>query len=222
MRKTKRNIIIFIVVIIALVAFSYYLFKSGATDKIKGQINKMTAVISPAKGPDDYPVIKFVFNSSGEKMVNNDVSLTIDVVSKYKVTNVSYSFDKKTWYDAINEFKYGNNVSEKITFTKTMNKTVYLRAENEKGYQSYYYETKVMIDKERPVVKVRQKNDKILISASDNVGVSRIQYSNDKLNWIDASPNTNKVMINKSELGYSYVRAVDVTGNISMVKKIND
>ncbi|MEE0699542.1 MAG: hypothetical protein U0M66_03030 [Bacilli bacterium] len=221
MRKTRRNIFIFIIVLIALIAFSYYLFKSGATDKIKGQISRMTAFVRPAKGPDDYPVINSVFNSSGERMVNDDVALTVFVSGKDKITDVSYSFDKKKWFNDVLEAEYGNEASVKIVFKKTMNKTVYVRAQNERGYKSYFYETKVMIDKEKPTINVSSKHNKNIISAKDNFGILKLQYSNDAITWIDEDAN-NELAVIKEGLGYSYVRAVDVVGNISEIKKIND
>ncbi len=215
MKKYKKNIIVLFLIIIVIVLASYFLFISGTTNKIKANLNKLESNIS--KGNISYyPVITMVINSSGEKVVNEDVSVIVIAKSTYKIDKLYYSYDMKNWYDDVYEADFGNNANIKLVFDKTMNETLYIKVENEKGYQSYVYKTKINIDKQNPKIEIN--NNKIIVS--DNEYLSNIQYSNDKINWIDNIVSSNLKEINKDEIEYLYMRVVDTAGNISKTKRI--
>ena len=110
-----------------------------------------------------------------------------------------------------------DNTTFKLIFNKTMNEKVYIVVENEKGYRSYPYETIVNIDKDEPQISVNNYFDKIIINASDNNELSKVQYSNDKKVWEDREVSGKEISINGDK--YLYVRVVDTAGNISEIKK---
>lgn len=147
MQKTRRILLIFILVIFFGFLGCYFLIANGFVDKLVGSIENVMGTKLTAEEKNDKPVISFVVNSSGEKKVNESVVITVDVTDDYKVEKLQYSFDKENWKDVdnfgIQEFKYVG----KIIFDDNMNETVYIRAINEFGNQSYYYQTKVFIDK---------------------------------------------------------------------------
>lgn len=213
-----KKIIVLTAIILVSIIISYFMFTSGVTSKLLGEISGVFK--EKTRYTSDLPVITFVSNSSGEKLVNNDVNITVDVKSSSKVTKVLYSVDKNNWFKAdIDEAD--NKVIARITFSNTMDSTVYIKAENQDGYESYYYETKVMIDKEKPSIKVSNTPVATLINLSDNQGLSYLQYSDDKLNWENEELQGQTMMsINKVNLDFSYVRAVDKAGNISKIIKI--
>lgn len=215
MRKDKRNLLILIIVVVLVVFSSYFLFASGITNRLKGSITKMSSEVNDNPNISFYPVITMVINSSGERLVNEDVALTVIAESNYKIDKVYYSFDMENWVDAVIEEKDGESISAKIVFNETMNETIYIVAENERGYKSYAYKTVVNIDKETPYIDV----NKTIITASDNVGLSKVQYSNDKINWDDIDITGTEITLSKDS-NYSYVRVVDSVGNISEIKEI--
>lgn len=220
MQKDKRNVLIFIIVLVIIVFASYFIFTSGTTNKIKGSVERLTATVDQDVNASDLPVINYVVNSSGENLVNTDVAITVNASSMYNINKVEYSFDLDNWQevkDNIND----KEVSVKIVFTKTTNKKVYIRVINEKGYKSYAYETIVNIDKEKPNLSFAQKDNDVLITVSDNIGLSAIQYSNDKINWDEEEMTGEKVTLTKNNFGYKYIRVVDSVGNISNVKEID-
>lgn len=220
MQKDKRNILIFIVVLVIIVFASYFIFTSGTTTKIKGSVERLTATIDQDVNASDLPVINYVVNSSGENLVNTDVAITVNASSIYKINKVEYSFDLDNWQE-VKEDINDKEVSVKIVFNKTINKKVYIRIINEKGYSSYAYETIVNIDKEKPTLDLEKNNENIVIKANDNVGLSSIQYSNDKENWEDEDISGEEITLTKSNFEYKYVRAVDSVGNISKIKEID-
>lgn len=221
MKKDKKNILVLFLLSMFIILTSYFLFVSGTTNKIKASLNKMSNDLNPNANSSYYPVITMVINSSGDRLVNGDIALTVFAESMYKIDKVYYSYDKKTWYDNAYEANYGKEANIKLLFTKTMNKTVYVKVENEKGYQSYAYEAVVKIDKEPPTLKIDVNSDKLSILATDNMGLSSIQYSYDGINWEDENISGKSATINKELSNVKYVRLVDLAGNISKIKRIN-
>lgn len=217
MRKDVRNLIIFIMISVVVAISSYFLFSNGIADKILGSINKLKASVNGNEGNiEDYPVITYLLNTSGEKEVNTDVVVTINASGKDEITDFEYSFDKKTWYKDFQDIKTGKQASARKIFTDTMNKAVYFKVTNKYGYRSYYSKTIVNIDKEKPVI----ERGLSLIIATDNSLIDKVQYSNDLINWEDYDFEDIKE-ISLGKIDYKYVRAVDKSGNISEVLKTN-
>ena len=221
MQKYKKQILILIIILIVIVAFSYVLFISGITNKMGLTFNKLSANLKSNKSVSSYPIINMVINSSGEKVVNEDVTLTVMAESNYKIDNFYYTYDMKKWYSNITDASYGKNANCKITFKETMDSKIYIKAKNILGYESYAYEVTVRIDKEKPNIKVKNVGNDIIINASDNVGVSSIQYSNDKVTWEEKSLSDGQLISLKiNDFSYRYVRLVDTSGNISDIKSV--
>lgn len=220
MKKDRRNILILFLIIMVMILTSYFLFVSGTTSKIKASLNKMESNFNEEPNVSDYPIITMVINSSGEKLVNEDVAITIKANSNYKIDKIYYSYDKEKWYNDAYETMYGKAANFKLLFTDTMNKMVYIKVENEKGYQSYVYETRINIDKNIPDIKVRGNGKKITISLTDNVGLSSIQYSLDGINWDEEEISGKKVTLRKENFEYKFIRTVDLSGNISDIKEV--
>lgn len=220
MKKDRRNILILFLIIMVMILTSYFLFVSGTTSKIKASLNKMESNFNEEPNVSDYPIITMVINSSGEKLVNEDVAITIKANSNYKIDKIYYSYDKEKWYNDAYETMYGKEANFKLLFTDTMNKMVYIKVENEKGYQSYVYETRINIDKNIPDIKVRGNGKEITISLTDNVGLSSIQYSLDGINWDEEEISGKKVTLRKENFKYKFIRTVDLSGNISDIKEV--
>lgn len=220
MKKDRRNILILFLIIMVMILTSYFLFVSGTTSKIKASLNKMESNFNEEPNVSDYPIITMVINSSGEKLVNEDVAITIMANSNYKIDKIYYSYDKEKWYNDAYETMYGKEANFKLLFTDTMNKMVYIKVENEKGYQSYVYETRINIDKNIPDIKVRGNGKEITISLTDNVGLSSIQYSLDGINWDEEEISGKKVTLRKENFEYKFIRTVDLSGNISDIKEV--
>ena len=220
MKKDRRNILILFLIIMVMILTSYFLFVSGTTSKIKASLNKMESNFNEEPNVSDYPIITMVINSSGEKLVNEDVAITIKANSNYKIDKIYYSYDKEKWYNDAYETIYGKAANFKLLFTDTMNKMVYIKVENEKGYQSYVYETRINIDKNIPDIKVRGNGKEITISLTDNVGLSSIQYSLDGINWDEEERSGKKVTLRKENFKYKFIRTVDLSGNISDIKEV--
>lgn len=218
MQKDKKIILIFTIVLLLIVGASYFLFASGTTNKIKGSINGLTSSVIDGEA-SDLPIINYVVNSSGEKLVNTDIAVTINASSKYNIKKIEYSYDLKNWKKMDEEFN-SKEVSAKLVFTKTINKKLYIRVINEKNYSSYAYETVVKIDKEKPSVSLENKETGVVVKASDNNDLSAIQYSNDNVNWEEEAVSGKTVTSDKELESNTYVRVVDVVGNISDVKKV--
>ena len=220
MKKDKRNIIILVVVIILVVFSSYFLFTSGMTGRFGANVNRLSASVNSNPNSSFYPVVTTVINSSGEDVTNSNVGITINAESIYKIDKLYYSFDLKNWKEE-SGFKKDYNITSKLVFTKAMNKKLYIKVENEKGYVSYPYETIINIDKEKPSIKTSNFYSDNKAILSDNYELALIQYSNDKLNWTSEKINGNSytIEINKN---YKYLRIVDKAGNVSKIKKIGD
>lgn len=220
MKKDKKNLIVLVIALVLVVFSSYLLFASGITGKLSASANKMTASLDDNPNASYYPVITMLINSSGERLVNENVAITVEAEGNYKVDKVYYSYDKKTWNEG-NAVKIDAKKSVfKIIFSQSMNEKVYIVVENEKGYRSYPYETIVNIDKEKPSVGVSNYFEKVIINASDDLELSKVQYSNDKINWEEIVVDGKDISIQGEN--YSYVRVVDTAGNISNIKKIGN
>ncbi len=222
MRKNINNVIILSSIVISIIFISYFLFSKGITNKIQANLIKLNGKLNNNSNMNDHPVITMVINSSGEKLVNEDVALTAIVESKYKVDKAYYSFDMKNWYDKGYDINYKENTSIKFVFNKSMNETVYIKVENSNGYQSYVYKTIVKIDKKAPIINVSKQNDKIIINALDNVGLASILYSFDGVNWDEKKIEGNSYSEDLLDINYKYYKAVDMAGNISKIKELND
>ena len=218
MKKDKKNLFIFIIIIVCVIVFSYFLFFSGITEKLRASATGITANVDKDVKKEDLPVIKSVINSSGNSVVNSNVVLNVTASSIYKITKVEYSFDLKDWKKISGNFNR-NNIDAKIIFTKTMDKKIYIRVTNDHGYRSYPYKTSVKIDKESPVIEIGDFESDTVIKAKDNVEISSIQCSSDKLNWEDFDVSGQEVTITKTLSSGTYLRAVDSVGNISKIKE---
>lgn len=219
MKKDKKNLFIFIIIIVCVIVFSYFLFFSGITEKLRASATGITANVDKDVKKEDLPVIKSVINSSGNSVVNSNVVLNVTASSIYKITKVEYSFDLKDWKKISGNFNR-NNIYAKIIFTKTMDKKIYIRVTNDHGYRSYPYKTSVKIDKESPVIEIGDFESDTVIKAKDNVEISSIQCSSDKLNWEDFDVSGQEVTITKTLSSGTYLRAVDSVGNISKIKEV--
>lgn len=219
MKKDKKNLFIFIIIIVCVIVFSYFLFFSGITEKLRASATGITANVDKDVKKEDLPVIKSVINSSGNSVVNSNVVLNVTASSIYKITKVEYSFDLKDWKKISGNFNR-NNIDAKIIFTKTMDKKIYIRVTNDHGYRSYPYKTSVKIDKESPVIEIGDFESDTVIKVKDNVEISSIQYSSDKLNWEDFDVSGQEVTITKTLSSGTYLRAVDSVGNISKIKEV--
>lgn len=219
MKKDKKNLFIFIIIIVCVIVFSYFLFFSGITEKLRASATGITASVDKDVKKEDLPVINSVINSSGNSVVNSNVVLNVTASSIYKITKVEYSFDLKDWKKISGNFNR-NNIDAKIIFTKTMDKKIYIRVTNDHGYRSYPYKTSVKIDKESPVIEIGDFESDTVIKAKDNVEISSIQCSSDKLNWEDFDVSGQEVTITKTLSSGTYLRAVDSAGNISKIKEV--
>lgn len=219
MKKDKKNLFIFIIIIVCVIVFSYFLFFSGITEKLRASATGITANVDKDVKKEDLPVINSVINSSGNSVVNSNVVLNITASSIYKITKVEYSFDLKNWKKISGNFNR-NNIDAKIIFTKTIDKKIYIRVTNDHGYRSYPYKTSVKIDKESPVIEIGNFESDTVIKVKDNVEISSIQYSFDKLNWEDFDVSGQEVTITKTLSSGTYLRAVDSAGNISKIKEV--
>lgn len=219
MKKDKKNLFIFIIIIVCVIVFSYFLFFSGITEKLRASATGITANVDEDVKKEDLPVIKSVINSSGNSVVNSNVVLNVTASSIYKITKVEYSFDLKDWKKISGNFNR-NNIDAKIIFTKTMDKKIYIRVTNDHGYRSYPYKTSVKIDKESPVIEIGDFESDTVIKVKDNVEISSIQCSSDKLNWEDFDVSGQEVTITKTLSSGTYLRAVDSVGNISKIKEV--
>lgn len=219
MFKSKKNIFIFISLILVAVLSSYLLYKTGNTNKIKGLARKVNNNINRSTNSSDYPVINNVFNSSGEKLTNSDVAITINASSIYNITKIEFSYDLKKWNE-ITVNKPSKKLNDRIIFNKTINSKLYVRVVNEMNNKSYPYETYINIDKVKPVIIATKTNNSVFIRTRDNNDLVSIQYSNDKENWDEELISGTNIFMRKDEFNYKYVRTVDKAGNISLIKEV--
>lgn len=214
-----KKIILGVLVVILSIALSYLMFFNGTTNKVLASINKVAEKMDDVENYSSYPVISYVHNTSLDTWTSNDVSLYVLAESRYDIVKVKYSYDLKKW-KTINLKDKSKDIEANINFNNNMNKDVYIRVENEYGYESYAYKTKVMIDKTKPTVKLLKNNGSYEINYSDNFIVKKVQYSTDKLSWIDEEINKKHGYLNKDLSKYKYLRVVDLAENISDIKEI--
>ena len=219
MFKSKKNVFIFITLILVAVLSSFLLYKTGNTNKIKGLARKVNNSINRKTNSSDYPVVNNVFNSSGEKLTNSDVAITINASSIYNITKIEFSYDLKKWNE-ISIKKPSKELNDRIIFNKTINSKLYVRVVNEMNNKSYPYETYINIDKINPSIIVTKTNNSVFIRSRDNNDLESIQYSNDKENWDEELVSGINIFVRKDEFNYKYIRAVDKAGNISIIKEV--
>ena len=209
----KKYIFAFVIIIILIMGISYFTFTSGITKKVVASLRASAVQKKENPGVYNMPVITNVINSSGENFVNTDIAIIINATSNYNIKYIKYSYDMKKW-KTIDGFD-SKEITHKLVFKKSINKKLYIKVENEKGYASYPYKTVVKIDKKKPKLSYNNNDLKL----TDNYGLKYIQYSNDKLKWETEDIAGKKLIIDK-KIEYKYVRAVDIAGNISKINKI--
>lgn len=220
MRRTRNYVIVIVLVFSLTLLASYGIYKSGITNKLKASLNKMTYKFDDEVLVGNYPKINLLINSSGEKLVNEDVSVTVFASSSYVIDKLYFSYDLKKW-KSFEKFKKGKNIKAKLTFKKSIKSKLYIRVENEKGYQSYASKTSLYIDKKKPKLSIRKSLDHIIITASDNVSLDKVGYSKDGENFDYEEINkVKKSTFSKEYKDYKYVCVLDSAGNMSKIKNI--
>lgn len=216
----KENIIILLIITLFVVLTSYFLYNLGITEKLVGNINSIIEKNNKDISVSDLPVINMVYNSSGQDVTNTNVSITVNAKSNYNIVKLEYSYDLKNWISKDKEYN-SKNINDSIIFSDQINKDIYIRVINEKGYKSYAYKTKVNIDKEKPILSIIKKDNDIIINASDNNNLKYLEYSSDLINWNRYIVDNKKTISIKTIDNSIYYRAVDIAGNISDVEIIN-
>lgn len=219
--KNRKKMIIFAWAFILLVsAVNYIIVANGVSKRLYGAvIEKKSLDIKTVSRKS--PKINLVVNSSGEKVVNENVSINVISDKEDDVTKLLYSFDLSKWKQSKNCKVSEESSICKISFKNNMNKTVYVRVVNSYGKSSYYSKTKVIIDKKKPKINYSKTKNTTIFRVSDNYNVDKLQYSNDLVNWdTEQLESANKLVIEKDDFSYKYVRVVDLAGNISKVIKI--
>ena len=217
----KNKKIVFIFILIISVISSYFLFKFGITNKLLGTVSGINIRDYSYQNSELYPSIDLVINSTGEKLVNEEASITVYASSNYKITKFLYSLDKIN-YKEFDFYIENDKYVGKLDFLGTFNSNIYIKVINDKGYSSYVYETKINIDKQKPIIDYKIKNNNIHITAKDNLKVSSIQCSLDGYNYNDNLMNDKSVLLILNKNTCNYIRTVDSAGNISEIKKIED
>ena len=69
-------------------------------------------------------------------------------------------------------------------------------------------------------IKAIHMKQSLVIYAKDNIKLSKVQYSYDKLNWDSEDISGEEISLRKENFGYKYIRVVDSVGNISRVKEV--
>lgn len=215
MLKDKKYLFIFVIVFVVTIAVSYLIYDGGITSKLNASVNKLSNDINKNDNASFHPKFDMVINSSGERFVNDDISITIIANSIYNIDKIYYSFDKNNWKEEI--LKPSNDINYSLIFKESMNKNLYIKLENEKGYQSSIYETYLKIDKKKPEIILRGNGKNTLVKLNDDNEVKYVQYSYDGMNFISEEINEKSFVVSND---YNYVRIVDIAGNISDIKKI--
>lgn len=216
----KVSIFILSISILFTTFVSYFIYKTGITDKLVANINNIIANNKESIIVSDLPIINMVYNSSGEDITNTSVAITVNAKSNYNIVKLEYSYDLKKWI-SLNKKYNSKNIEEKLLFDKQINKYVYIRVINEMGYKSYAYKTKVNIDKQKPILSINKKNNDFIIIASDNNNLKYLEYSYDSVNWDRYIVNNKKTYSIKIIDNNIYYRAVDEAGNISDIKRLD-
>lgn len=216
----KVSIFILSISILFTTFVSYFIYKTGITDKLVANINNIIANNKESIIVSDLPIINMVYNSSGEDITNTSVAITVNAKSNYNIVKLEYSYDLKNWI-SLNKKYNSKNIEEKLLFDKQINKYVYIRVINEMGYKSYAYKTKVNIDKQKPILSINKKDNDFIIIASDNNNLKYLEYSYDSVNWDRYIVNNKKTYSIKIIDKNIYYRAVDEAGNISDIKRLD-
>lgn len=146
MQKTRKNILVFIILIVFVGIVTYVLYSAGFTKKVLASIENLKGEALLEQKVYSKPEILTIINTSGEKKVNEDVVLFIDVLSDSNV-KIEYSYDMKKW-KSVNDVTKDNDVyTGRMVFKKNIQSLVYFRAINEQNKVSDYKKTKVIIDK---------------------------------------------------------------------------
>ena len=148
MSKTKKQTVLFIIIMILIVLFMGYLMSKDVISKVSSSMNKLKGNYVENKRTYNKPVIFSIINSSGEEKVKEDVALIISVKDDYGIKDIEYSLDNKNWKSIKNVKKQDNVYTGKVVFSKNINKEVYIRAVNKHSIISDYIKTRVIIDKE--------------------------------------------------------------------------
>lgn len=222
MKKFKANLLIFTLIIIAALFISYKIFVGGLTGRLEASVNNLTKKDNESMIISNYPKINLIVNSSGEKIVNGDIAITVIAESSYKIDKIHYSYDQEKWYTST-DFDHKKNINAKLIFNKSINSNLYIRVENEKGYKSYASQTHLHIDNNKPKLYVRRSGSHVIINTSDESGLEKIGYSKDNITWdfedLDGKKNT---VFSKEYGDYLYIQVVDIASNKSEIKKITD
>ncbi|MEG2620532.1 MAG: hypothetical protein RSA10_00340 [Bacilli bacterium] len=223
MKKNVFNIICLGLSAVLITLFSYFLYVGGITENISLFLSKIKANANISENvSSNYPRIDLFVNSSGEKITNEDLVLIVNSSDDIKISKAEYSFDKQRWFDDFDEETYGKESVVKKVFRENIDKKVYLRVTNNKGYSSYVIQTIVNVDKTKPVVNLQKKGNEVLVTAKDNVGITQVQYSYDNLIWNDFTDvkfNGKDVTVNILKEKATFIRVVDKAGNISKIKE---
>lgn len=231
MKKVIKFMLIALLIIF-VIEFSDFLYKSGYTDKALVYFKKAYAsVMNIPINSNDYPIIKFISNSSGETLTNDDVVILIEAEDSEYINNFYYSFNKKDWYSDFNDIKLGDNASAKLVLNTTMNRTIYFYVTNSKLNKSYVFSTKVVIDKQNPKLTYEVDYGQvktIYVTSTDNNEIKKIQYSYDNMIWYDNFEYKYYSLSKKLDGKITcllnnkiYLRSVDKVGNISETYSIN-
>lgn len=215
MNKQKKYSLLFGFIMAVVIVGSIFLYKNGKITEIINSLYKITgSVINNKVSEEDYPVITFLSNSSGEKITNDDVVITVNAESNKNIKEFYYSFNNIDWVK-IKDVKTGLKAEARIVFKDNMMETVFVKAVNKDNISSYSNKTKVRIDKEAPVIRM----DIDGFTATDNYLVSKFQCSSDGIDYVDYEfyPKS-KIYI--KNISCNYIRAVDTAGNISKVIKV--
>lgn len=213
--------IVFIFILIASILSSYFLFEFGLTSKLLGAVSGINTEDYSYQNSSNYPSIDLVINSTGEKLVNEEASIVVYASSNYKITKFLYSLDKSNYKEFDFYYEDGKFIG-KLDFLGTFNSNIYIKVVNEKNYTSYVYETKINIDKQSPEIDYKIKNNKIHISAHDNLELASIQCSLDGYNYSDNGASNKYSLLVLYNRECNYIRTVDKAGNISEAIKIED
>ena len=219
--RNKKMIIVFAwTFLVILSGFSFIYVANNVTNRLYGAVIEKKS-LDIKNDDDNNPKINLLINSSGEKVVNENISISTLSSKEDKVERMIYSFDLNKWYASKKCKNDNDNTICKISFKKNINKPIYIRVIDSNGNSSYYSKTKVMIDKKKPSIRYSKTKKTVIFDMSDNYYVSKVQYSNDLLNWdTEELEEANSLRIEKEDFKYKYARVVDSAGNVSKNVKI--
>lgn len=230
--RVATKFTLFLCLFITLSYVSYYLYIAGYTDNMRMYLKKAYAsVITEEVMVEEYPIIQEVINSSGRRLVNEEIAITVKASDKINVKKFYYSYDKVNWYTDFDNVVLGKDATAIKVFNKNIDSKLYIYVKNDNNYKSYVYSTSLSIDKEAPKIIVstsfNNSKKKIVVTARDNNVVKKLQYSYDGKKWFTNYKYTYYSNIDKlrgelivEDQQKVHVRAVDSAGNISVKKTI--